>query len=328
MTKKRQPKPALGLYLLLGSALLLIAGLWLVTLVRLAPPPGGAKPGLPAAERAANQPASQPAIAPAHPAPAEVPAAAHSSPATTQPSSILQNEQKQPLVALIIDDIGYQLASGRRSIALPGAVTLAVLPFSPHARALANLALKEGKELMLHAPMEPGNAVRWEGGLSNDMDRAALRRSLAGMLQALPQVRGVNNHMGSALTANRQAMDWIMEELKQKGLYFVDSRTSAQSQAYPAALSRAVPTAKRDVFLDHDRSRDAIARQFALLIGKAKQNGFAVGIGHPYPETLDFLEQALPELAPLGVELVSVSQLLTLIEDTTQANPSRISPLP
>lgn len=220
-----------------------------------------------------------------------------------------------PLIALIIDDVGYRLDIGKRCIELPGDVTLAFLPFSPHTRTLAAQAAAAGKEIMLHAPMQPSSAIRWEGGLTSTMDREAVGQTLSEMLRQLPQAKGVNNHMGSGLTQNRQIMDWVMQELQQKRLYFIDSRTSAQSQAFPAALSRALPSAKRDVFLDNERTPEAIAAQFAHLVKTAHKNGFAVGIGHPYPETLAFLEQVLPQLEQHQVQLVPVSRLLALVQD-------------
>lgn len=307
MAKKRHRRPV-GLYLLLTASLVLVAGLWLLAIGRPTAPdlqPAASKTSA-VTHRSVPKPATKTATAPAaKPVKSAVPP-----PVPVAPI--------KPLIAIIIDDIGYQLESGLRCIELPGAVTLAVLPFSPHSQRLAKLALANGKELMLHAPMEPGAQVRWEGGLTNAMDRGDVHQALAAMLQQVPGVRGVNNHMGSEFTQNRQSMDWVMEALQQQKLYFVDSRTSASSEAYNAALSRALPSAKRDVFLDNNRSHAAIAQQFQTLVDKARRNGFAIGIGHPYPETVEVLEQILPKLDQYGVQLVPVSQLLSQVQDTSK----------
>lgn len=215
-----------------------------------------------------------------------------------------------PRIAIIIDDIGNQWLAGRRSVELTGDITLAVLPFSPHALALAQLAQRRGKELMLHAPMEPETHHAWHQGLDTLMDEHAIRTQLTLMLDSLPMVKGVNNHMGSALTQRDQSMTWIMEELAQRNLYFIDSRTSAHSRALEQARRLALASAKRDVFLDNVRSLDAINRQFNTLLHLARTRGSAIAIGHPYPETLLFLEKVLPDLPATGVQLMPVSQLL------------------
>lgn len=222
-----------------------------------------------------------------------------------------QQVDKLPKIAIIIDDLGYQLGAGKRSVFLQGSVTLAVLPFSPYASQLAQLALEQDKELMLHAPMEPESHPSWHGGLDTLMDEKAMRNELSLMLASLPTVSGMNNHMGSALTQRSEVMAWVMDELAQRGLYFIDSRTSPLSKAYEQAQLATLPSAKRDIFLDNERSESAIARQFDKLLSKARKAGSAIAIGHPYPETLLFLENALLTLEQSGVQLVPISELLT-----------------
>jgi polysaccharide deacetylase 2 family uncharacterized protein YibQ len=142
------------------------------------------------------------------------------------------------------------------------------------------------------------------------MDQETFLATLRDNLQAVPHVIGVNNHMGSQLTQNPEAMDWLMTELKQQGLFFIDSRTSADSLAMATAISQQLPTDERDVFLDHERTQAFISKQFDYLLKLAKRDGHALAIGHPYPETLDLLEQRLPQLQAQGIELVSISELL------------------
>lgn len=229
-----------------------------------------------------------------------------------QPSAALDTEPSVPIpqVAIIIDDIGYQWQAGKRSIELAGHVTLALLPFSPYALQLAQLAEGRGKELMLHAPMEPEAHPSWDKGLDSLMDEQTIRSELAVMLASLPMVKGVNNHMGSALTQRSDTMAWVMDELAQRGLYFIDSRTSAHSTALEQAQFMTLPSARRDIFLDNIRTPQAIQHQFDKLLLKAQNQGSAIAIGHPYPETLAFLENALPQLTAQGVQLVPVSSLL------------------
>ncbi len=214
-----------------------------------------------------------------------------------------------PKIAIIIDDIGHQWQSGQRTANLHGPVTLAILPFSPYAKQLATLAHQYNKEVMLHAPMEPKHHHAWSGGLTHQMTEVQVQQSLTQMLADVPYVKGVNNHMGSALTSNLQAMHWVMQTLANNNLYFIDSRTTAQSKALEAARASHIPAAKRDIFLDNLREVEAIERQFSLLIKRAHSTGSAIGIGHPYPETLSVLEQQLQNLGAFQVELVPASML-------------------
>jgi uncharacterized protein len=214
------------------------------------------------------------------------------------------------LIALVIDDIGYQKSEGEATIALPGKVTVAVIPFSPHSKLLAELAFRQGQEVMVHAPMQPKQLKRWGQGLHTGLGEADFKQQLNAMLDETPHHIGLNNHMGSLLTENRQAMNWLMEELPKRGLYFVDSRTSPNSQALAAARAQGIPSVGRDVFLDHNRQREAIRQQFERLVAAAERQGSAVGIGHPYPETLQVLREKMPLLAARGIELVTVSELL------------------
>lgn len=225
-------------------------------------------------------------------------------------TEIEEHTAPQPRIAIIIDDIGYRWRSGQRATRLAGDVTLAVLPFSPYAHKLALLAEQQGKELMLHAPMEPESHHSWRHGLNTKMNEQTIRRELTLMLNSLPMVKGVNNHMGSALTQREEAMTWVMDELFERNLYFIDSRTSAKSRAFEQAQRRSITSAKRDVFLDNVRTPEAIKKQFDTLVTLARVHGRAIAIGHPYPETLLFLEAALRDLPETGVQLLPVSQLL------------------
>lgn len=218
-----------------------------------------------------------------------------------------------PAVSIIIDDLGHRLDQDLRAIGLDGPVTCAFLPHTPHARRLAALAHARDKEVMLHLPMQAiGGRLRDEGGLRVSMSRRQFAQTVQDSLRALPHVRGVNNHMGSLLTQYPARMQWLMEELKQHGeaLYFIDSFTTFNSVAYTVAAQNAMPTMRRDIFLDARRDPAFIERQFELLIRRARENGAAIAIGHPHPETMAFLEANLWRLAENGIELLPVSALI------------------
>jgi polysaccharide deacetylase 2 family uncharacterized protein YibQ len=232
--------------------------------------------------------------------------------------AVLSLGAERPLVALIIDDLGNRPALDRRVLALPGEITCAFLPGTPYAGQLAELADALGKEVMLHLPMEPlAVDVDHTDMLNLDMSREAFGELVRSSLAALPQARGVNNHMGSLLTQSPLRMQWLMEELlaQQHGLYFVDSYTSVRSVAWQVATANHLPNARRDVFLDASRDPAAIALQFRRLLRLAHQHGHAVAIAHPYPETVEFLERHLSELDAEGVALVSVSRLIRSREE-------------
>ncbi|MDY6942286.1 MAG: divergent polysaccharide deacetylase family protein [Pseudomonadota bacterium] len=214
-------------------------------------------------------------------------------------------------VAVIIDDLGQNSTLGMRSVALPGPVALAFLPHRPHAAALAAAARNAGKEVLLHLPLQPQTgAALGPGGLTMKMSESHFREIVRENLKSLPAVHGLNTHMGSLLTRHREPMGWLMEELQDQSLFFVDSYTTPESVAMAAAASAKIPHTRRDVFLDHVRDDDAIQREFERLVALGRQNGVSVGIGHPYPETLAYLETALPQLCAQGVELISLQDAI------------------
>lgn len=223
---------------------------------------------------------------------------------------------QQTAITIIIDDLGNNLDHGMRALALPGPVTFAVLPHSPYSKTLAAAAYKRGKEVMLHMPMDnQHDRPIGPGGLTAELDQSTFNRHLATAIRSIPHLQGINNHMGSRLTQNPARMEWLMNALKDRSLYFVDSRTSINSVAGLIAQRSDIPTLDRDVFLDHDPSPEAIHFQFKRLLAKAKEQGSAVAIGHPYPSTLGYLENVIPKLDAMGVRLVSPSGLLILHQD-------------
>jgi uncharacterized protein len=231
---------------------------------------------------------------------------------------------------LIIDDIGNNHELGERAVNLPGQVNLAFLPHTPWAEKLANQGWKNGHTIMLHAPMaNTGDARLGPGALTEGMGRLSLQQTLLDDIRAIPHVEGVNNHMGSQLTQEVEAMTWVMEVLDQQGLFFVDSRTTAASVALKQARQAGIPAMSRDVFLDNDRSETALRQQFEQALQLASHRGQVVLIGHPYPETLDFLEHELPGLTNRGFWLAGLGQLLPNMPPKPQpAIQAPLEPLP
>lgn len=220
---------------------------------------------------------------------------------------------QQARVAIIIDDLGYQLESGRRAIALPGPVAFAVLPGTPRAATLADWAHAQGKEVLLHLPLQANSEDKDNEpiGIDLDMSRQAVVATFAAALQTVPHAVGVNGHRGSLLTRHPGHMRWLMEEIRARNcLFFVDSYTTAESVAIQIATETGVQAARRDVFLDPDRSPETVARQFERMKRLAKKRGFVVAIGHPYESTLALLERELPKLSEQGIQLVTISELV------------------
>lgn len=218
----------------------------------------------------------------------------------------------QPRIAIIIDDLGYSRQHGQAIVDLPAAVTCAVIPFSPHGQRLARQASQKGKEVIIHMPMAAHQQARLDrGGLTTDMSESQLLGQVRKALQQFPEARGMNNHMGSALTEQNQSMGWLMEELKTHQLFFVDSRTSGRSVAQAQAMKAGLANAGRDIFLDNERNLVKINQQFNKLIKLARQRGHAIAIGHPYPETVHYLQQVLPLMKQAGIRVVPVSELLS-----------------
>lgn len=218
----------------------------------------------------------------------------------------------KPVVSIIIDDLGKTLESGRRTLALPAHVTCAFLPRATYTRQLATRAHGAGKEVLLHLPMDSIDGRRLDqGAVTLEMNERQLVATVNQGLDAVPYAAGVNNHMGSLLTRHPGHMLWLMRAIRDKGgLYFVDSRTTVATVARQLARENGVPNIERDVFLDNDTDLHAIRSEFNRLIALAKKQGFAVAIGHPYPQTLSLLEQQLPLLKEQDVQVVSVSELI------------------
>lgn len=219
-----------------------------------------------------------------------------------------------PKLVIIMDDMGNEAARDDRALRIPAAITYAILPYTPSAIAAAKAARTAGKEVILHAPMEAITSQHLgQGGLYHAMQEQQFATVLNNDLNAVPFIQGLNNHMGSRLTASHLHMTWLMQIVQNKKMYFVDSFTTAQSVAEKTAREYQIPVLRRDVFLDNVRTEAAIREQFERLLKIANKQGYAVAIGHPYPETVAFLEKNLPYISSDQYELLYGSQLINYL---------------
>ncbi|QSX33721.1 divergent polysaccharide deacetylase family protein [Shewanella avicenniae] len=215
-------------------------------------------------------------------------------------------------LAIIIDDIGYR-HTDEDALSLPSGITLSVLPHTPLGQKLAEQGHHKGHEIMVHLPMQALNGkAMGPGGLNNQMDEQDFKLAVEEALSSVPYAKGSNNHMGSLLTQLDKPMQWLMEVLRSENLYFVDSMTTRYSKASKEANTFNVPLLRRQVFLDNQLDQATLAKQLEQAMTLAKQDGQAVLIAHPYPETIAFLKRQLKErLKRRGVELVKASELLS-----------------
>ncbi|WP_248918351.1 divergent polysaccharide deacetylase family protein [Pseudomonas entomophila] len=228
-----------------------------------------------------------------------------------------QSAPGKAYMSIIIDDLGQSDERDNRTLALPGPVTMAIMPDTPHATRFARQAHKAGRTVILHMPMDPATGpYAWHPGIALD----ELARRLDAALAKVPYAAGINNHMGSRMTAQREPMTWLMGELQRRHLFFVDSRTSAATVAAAEAQAVGLAHVSRDVFLDDERTTEAITGQLRQGIELARKQGSAVLIGHPYPQTLEVLEREIPRLEGQGIELVNLRQMIA--ERGNQAMPA------
>jgi polysaccharide deacetylase 2 family uncharacterized protein YibQ len=217
-----------------------------------------------------------------------------------------------PRLAIIIDDLGADLAPATAIFALHYPLTLSILPNHPHSADIADEARHRGYQVMLHLPMQSlANETPELEELRTGMSSVEVSRALTEMLQTVPHVSGVNNHQGSLVTSDPRVMADLMPLLRERNLFFIDSRTTAATVAYEAAQTAGVPSSFRNVpFLDDVRDVSAIRKQLELAIRDAKERGEGIAIGHPHPETLRALAEVLPRVEARGVHLVYASDLV------------------
>lgn len=220
----------------------------------------------------------------------------------------------KPTISIIIDDIGYKFKEDLRALALPGPVAYAILPHAPHTQTMSKVAFNKGKDILLHQPMQAEvmdkNEFLGPGALTLDMTREDFLETLNINIRAVPNLIGINNHMGSLLTRHPGHMQWLMETMKKNGQFYIDSVTSDDSVAARLAKENNIPYLTRDIFLDHKQGSAYVRKQFMQLVKVAKLQGSALGIGHPHISTIEVLSQLLRDVDKYGVKLISIKSLV------------------
>lgn len=223
-------------------------------------------------------------------------------------------------IALVIDDLGRSVEDVETLGRLGVPITYAVLPFESETPAVVAALHRRGAEVLCHLPMQPIHGENpGPGALLFGMDRETLERATTAALAAVPGAVGVNNHMGSRLSADERSMRAVLGVLAARGLFFLDSRTSSESVGYRVAGKLGVPAAERQIFLDDDMRPEKVREQFLRTLELAKKRGSVIAIGHPHPATLAMLAAEVPRARAAGYEFVVVSRLL----DRPEGQPAR-----
>jgi len=256
------------------------------------------------------------------PAPAPIPAAVppqHNPEASRLRAVILPPETagssgkpRRHRVAIIFDDAGYGIKAAQEVEAIGRPVTISVLPRLPFSTQIAEEAPQHGMQVILHLPVQPDNRsiALGPGGITVDMADDEIRQTVNDDLATVPSAVGANNHMGSLGTADPRVMRAVMDVMKTRHLFFVDSMTSSRSVAAKVAREMGVPTAVRAVFLDNEDNEEYVRGQFRALIAIAQSRGDAIAIGHVGKVTARVLVSMLPEFDEAGIQLVRVSDLV------------------
>ncbi|MDG6895441.1 divergent polysaccharide deacetylase family protein [Volucribacter amazonae] len=212
-------------------------------------------------------------------------------------------------LAIVIDDIGYRQREDSAIYALPPQISVAIIPSAPYAKQRNQLAYQQGRDILIHLPMQAKNNMKLEpGGLYLGMNQSEVEQRVAKAKEIVSYAIGLNNHTGSAATSNAPLMDYLMQALQQHHLFFLDSRTIGSSVASKIARQRGINALDRDIFLDDSDQLADVERQFQRAIQYARKQGKAIVIGHPRPNTIKVLQAGLRQLPP-DIQLVSIGSL-------------------
>lgn len=215
----------------------------------------------------------------------------------------------QSKLAIVIDDVGYHLKEDAAIFAMPREISVAIIPAAPYARARNQEAKSQGRDILIHMPMQPVSAVKIEdGGLHLGMSEAQVNDRVNTAKNIVRDAIGMNNHMGSAATADPQLMTYLMTALQEKHLFFLDSRTIGKSVAGKIAKEQGVRSLDRHIFLDDSNEFADVQRQFKAAIHYARKHGSAIAIGHPRQNTIAVLQAGLRNL-PEDIQLVGMGNL-------------------
>ena len=211
-------------------------------------------------------------------------------------------------IAIVIDDFGYQERDLILSFcALPQPITFSIFPGEKHTAWIARQAIEKNHGVMVHLPMEPIGYPAHDPGpnaILSDYAPEKIAELTQNALASVPHAKGMNNHMGSRVTQNFEAMKTVLRVVKQWDFFFVDSVTSPESVAYATARDMGIPSGRNAMFLDIAEDEDAVVKRLYRLAARARREGTAIGIGHAKPNTLHALQRMLPELAEQGFVFV------------------------
>ena len=219
----------------------------------------------------------------------------------------------RPKIAIVIDDLGGEKNISKELLQWDLPITFSILPFAPHSKTLAQEAHRKGKEVILHLPMEPHGYPQvkpGEGVLLEEMDEGRLLRQLSKDIEAVPYIQGVSNHMGSKLMEDPEKMKIVFSDLKKRGLFFLDSRTTPETVGIQVAQSVGLNAKERSLFIDHSSDEKAIKQKLEQLIQLSLSTGKAIGIGHPHPSTIKLLKEMVPKMKEKGIDIVPLSAVM------------------
>jgi polysaccharide deacetylase 2 family uncharacterized protein YibQ len=235
----------------------------------------------------------------------------------TRSREAVQNVRSVPRLAIIFDDLGQDRSAADSVVALPFPLTVSILPHLPLSAEVAEEVHKRGDQILLHLPMQSesedipfGGARPEEIELRVGMNESQVESTVAAMLATVPYAEGVNNHEGSRATSDPALMQAVMQTLRGRNLFFIDSRTTAATVAYDTAERSGVRAASRKVFLDDIQDRNEILAQLRLAAHDALRDGSAIAIGHPHPATITALAEGVPSLEAQGIRLVFASDIV------------------
>ena len=199
-----------------------------------------------------------------------------------------------------------------RALSLPGPVAYAILPHAPNTQKMVSIASQNGKEILLHQPMQAleNNDLLGPGALTLNMTQREFTQTLEININAVQNIIGINNHMGSLLTRHPGHMQWLMNIIKKNEYIYVDSLTSADSVAKKIAEENQIPFLSRDIFLDNKKDLEYITNKFIELVAIAKEEGSALAIGHPHSNTIEILSRFLKDIDKYGVKLIGIKSLI------------------
>jgi polysaccharide deacetylase 2 family uncharacterized protein YibQ len=237
---------------------------------------------------------------------AQLPAAPVSKPKMARPV-------KHGSIAIVIDDMGASVKDAERLLAINQPITFAIIPGLAHSRQVAEIAHGKGRGVMIHMPMEPQGYPQQrleKNGLLLSQSTGDITSRVEAYLKEIPHASGANNHMGSAFTEHEDKMQPVLDTLKRRGMFFIDSRTSSKSVGYALAGRMGMQTGTRNIFLDNDQSVDKVKEQLFAAAGMATKRGSVIAICHPHPGTIQALQELMPELQRQGITFVPAALLV------------------